>query len=44
VFIADFDTFRAIAERHADTAEDLAAKEATLRPYSAAAAGGAQRP
>jgi putative two-component system response regulator len=31
-FLADFDTFRVIAERHADTAEDLAAKQGRLRP------------
>ena len=34
-FLADFDTFRTIAERHADSAEDLAAKEARLRAQPA---------
>jgi len=37
VFLGDFDTFRAIAERHADTAEDIAAKEASLRTFVPAA-------
>jgi putative two-component system response regulator len=35
VFLADFDTFRAIAERHADSAEDVAAKQARLRAQPA---------
>ena len=34
-FLADFDTFRAIAERHADSAEDLAAMQARLRAQPA---------
>jgi len=38
-FIADFDTFRAIAEQHADTAEDLAAKQSRLPPQPVAQAG-----
>ena len=38
VFIADFDTFRAIADRHADSAEDLAAKRARLRAQPEAGA------
>lgn len=37
-FVADFDTFRAIAERHADSDEALAAKQASLRSFAAGAA------
>jgi len=37
-FLADFDSFRAIAERHADSAEDLAAKQARLQPHVSARA------
>ncbi|HTP72959.1 MAG TPA: two-component system response regulator [Burkholderiaceae bacterium] len=37
-FLGDFESFRAIAERHADTAEDLAAKEASLRTFASGAA------
>ncbi|HEX6017743.1 MAG TPA: two-component system response regulator [Burkholderiaceae bacterium] len=33
-FLADFDSFRAIAERHADTDEALAAKEASRRAFA----------
>ncbi|HVO07822.1 MAG TPA: two-component system response regulator [Burkholderiaceae bacterium] len=36
-FLGDFDSFSAIAERHADTAEDIAAKEASLRAFVPAA-------
>jgi putative two-component system response regulator len=34
-FLADFDTFRAIAERHADTDQEVAAKQARLRALPA---------
>ncbi len=34
-FLADFETFRTIAERHADSDDDLAAKEARLRALPA---------
>jgi len=37
-FVADFDSFRAIAERHADSDEALAAKQASLRSFAAGAA------
>ncbi|HSB24339.1 MAG TPA: HD domain-containing phosphohydrolase, partial [Burkholderiaceae bacterium] len=36
-FLGDFEAFRAIAEGHVDTAEDIAARESSLRAFVAAA-------